>query len=105
MARKPVLHSVDELVGPAVERTVLAVGPPAEDDALVATIRLVASTLDRMSNDERARMAGQTVPGLLKLLQELERRRERRAEPQQSGKPNWLELQRESYARRHAPHA
>jgi hypothetical protein len=74
MARRPPLHDAGELLAPAVERTLAAVDPPESDAALVALARALAGSLDRMSQDERRAMLGQTVPQLLKVLVEIERR-------------------------------
>jgi hypothetical protein len=81
LARKPVLHTVDQLVLPAVERTIKAVGPPESDAALCAVLRVLAATIDHMSLEERARMVGQTAPALQRALGELEDRRRRREGP------------------------
>jgi hypothetical protein len=81
MARKPALHSADELIGPALERVVEAIDPPDSDDALVALARVLARTIDRMTDDQRAVMAGQTAPQMLRILIELEQRAAKRRKP------------------------
>jgi hypothetical protein len=81
MAPKPALHPADELISPALARTVKAIDPPDSDDALVALARVLAGTIDRMSNAERAAMIGQTAPQMIKVLDMLEDRARRRREP------------------------
>jgi hypothetical protein len=103
MARKPALHTADDLLSPALGRTVAALDAPESDQALIALTMVLAASIDRMSNEERARMLGQTAPAYLRCLAELEQRSQRRAEPPQRPGGTWLDQQRESYARRHAP--
>ena len=81
MPRRPPLHTANELLSPALEATVAAVGPPESDAALVALARVLAATLDRMTRAERAAMLGQTAPQLLRVLVELEARAARRRTP------------------------
>lgn len=100
MAHKTVLHAADELLTPALERALAAADLPESDVALVALTKVLAAAIDRMSNDERARMLGQTAPLYLKALVELDRRAARRGEPERPAQPNWLEAQREARARR-----
>lgn len=100
MPRKPPLHSVDELLSPALARTVKAIDPPATDDALVAVATVLAATLDRMSNAERASMLGQTIPAYMKVLTELEARAAKRRVPQRPTAPNPVRKMREAHAAR-----
>jgi len=101
MARKPPLHSADELLLPAVERTIAAVDPPESDDALCAVLRVLAGTLDRMSNAERRAMLGQTIPAFQRALVELEDRRRRRAGPAAAPRvENPVDAMRRSHAAR-----
>jgi hypothetical protein len=79
--RKPALHDADQLLLPALERTLAAVDLPVSDDALVALARAVAGSLDRMTRDQRVTMIGQTSPQLLRVLVELDKRVARRAKP------------------------
>lgn len=85
MARRPALHSADDLLAPAIERTIAAVDPPESDAALVALARIMARTVDRMTDAERAVMLGQTAPQVLRVLVELEQRARCRREP--AGRP------------------
>jgi hypothetical protein len=98
MPRRPPLHSADELLAPAIDRAIAAVGPPADDDGLVALARLLAKTLDRMTNAERTAMLGQTAPQLLRVLVELDKRAARRHKPVRR-EPNQLDRLREAHAR------
>jgi hypothetical protein len=82
MARRPELHPADELLSPALARTLKAIDPPESDAALVALARVLAATLDRMSNAERVVMAGQTAPQVLKVLEALEARAAKRRGPE-----------------------
>jgi hypothetical protein len=96
--RKPALHDVDELLLPALERTLAAVDLPASDDALVALARAVAGSLDRMTRDQRVTMIGQTSPQLLRVLVELDKRVARRAKPV-SREPSALDRLRTVHSR------
>jgi hypothetical protein len=80
-----------------------AIKPPESDGALVQLGRVTARTLDAMSNAERRAMWGQTLPGLLKILVELERRREKRGEPEAARPMNGLDRLREAHARTTRP--
>ncbi len=79
-ARNPRLRPADDLVVPALARTLRALDPPDEDAAVVKLAEVVAQALDRMNDSQRTAMAGQTVPQLLKLLQELDARARRRGQ-------------------------
>jgi hypothetical protein len=81
MAHKPALHGTDDLLTPALERAIEAIEPPESDAALVALARVIAHTVDRMTNIERATMMGQTAPQVLKILNELEVRAAKRRRP------------------------
>jgi hypothetical protein len=81
MPRNSVLRPADELISPALERTIAAVDPPDSDAALIALLRMLAGTLDRMSPAELRAMAGQTAPQLHRGLVELEARAARRRTP------------------------
>jgi hypothetical protein len=96
MPRRPPLHAADDLLAPALERAVEAIGPPESDAALVALARILARTVDRMSDAERAVMIGQTAPQVLKVLNELEERagKRRRPEPRQPSKLDALRAAR-----------
>lgn len=74
MARKPSLHSADDLVGPGVEATIAAIEAPDSDAGLISLARVLANSIDRMSNNERSLMLGQTVPALFRVLEALEKR-------------------------------
>ena len=100
MPRKPALHDAADLLTPALDRAVEAIGPPATDDALVALAHILAKTVDRMSDNERAAMIGQTAPTVLKVLVELERRAEvRRSRETADRPPSKLDALRESHNR------
>jgi hypothetical protein len=75
------LHDADQLLSPALARTVAAIGPPESDAALVRLAEIVAGAIDGMSAAERRAMLGQTAPLVLKVLAELEDRRRRREGP------------------------
>jgi hypothetical protein len=100
MARKPPLHSVDELLSPALARTITAISPPASDAALVAVATVLAATLDRMTNEERATMLGQTIPPYMKVLAELEARAAKRRVPERPKTANPVRSMREAHASR-----
>jgi hypothetical protein len=100
MARKPALHSADELLSPAIERMVAATDPPDSDAPLLALARVIARTVDRMTDAERAAMLGQTGPLVLKVLQELETRDRRRRAPARPRAVNPVHSMREGYAKR-----
>jgi hypothetical protein len=97
MPRKPALHDADDLLMPALDRAIAAIDPPESDAALVALARVLAHSVDRMSNDERARMIGQTAPSVLKVLVELEARAEKRRMPAERP-PGKLEQLRAAHA-------
>lgn len=86
MARKPALHEADDLLEPSVETTIAAIGPLDSDAALVALARILAHAVDRMSNQERAAMLGQTAPQVLRVLVELDKRAQRRRGPAGQGR-------------------
>ncbi len=98
MPRRPALHSADELIGPALERVVEAIDPPPSDDALVALARVLGRTIDRMTDDQRAVMAGQTAPQMLRILIELEQRASKRRRPPEKV-PSRLDELRKVHAR------
>jgi hypothetical protein len=98
MPRKPPLHSVDDLLSPALERTLAGLDLPAADEGLVALARVLAGTLDRMSNAERRAMMGQTAPLYLKTLVELETRAAKRRKPEPD-RPSRLDELRRVHAR------
>jgi hypothetical protein len=98
LPRKLPLHSADELIGPALERVVGAIDPPASDEALVALARTLARTIDRMTDDQRAVMAGQTCPQMLRILVELELRAAKRRRPP-ARQPSRLDALRETHAK------
>jgi hypothetical protein len=81
MPRKTGLRPADELILPALARTIAAVDPPETDAALIALLQLLAGTLDRMSRDELRAMLGQTAPQLHRGLVELETRAAKRRKP------------------------
>lgn len=103
MASRERLRAADELLSPAVEQTVKALDPPESDAAVVALARILAKTVDRMSDSERAAMIGQTAPQVLRVLKELDDRSRRRAAaaPQQ-GTSNPVREMRRAYAARRA---
>ena len=105
MPRKPALHSADELIAPGVERAIAAVDPPDSDAGLVALARVLSVTLDRMDDEQRALMLGQTSPQLLRVLVELDRRAQRREKPAEQGPPSRLDQLRAAHASRHRPGA
>lgn len=98
MARKPALHSADDLIGPGVEQTIAALGPPESDAGLVALARVLANAVDRMSNAERAAMLGQTTPQLLRVLVELEKRAAARRGPAARKTDNPIQAMRRAHA-------
>lgn len=101
-SRQP-LRDAGELLAPAVDRMVEAIDPPESDAAVVALARILAKTVDRMSDAERAVMIGQTAPQVLRVLKELDDRARRRAaaSPQQ-GASNPVREMRRAYAARRA---
>ena len=62
-------------------------------------------TLDRMDDEQRALMLGQTSPQLLRVLVELDRRAQRREKPAEQGPPSRLDQLRAAHASRHRPGA
>ena len=98
MARKTALRSADELLSPAIERTVQALDPPDSDDAVVALARILAKTVDRMTDAERAAMIGQTAPQLLRVLVELEQRALERRKVMPKRQPSRLDEMRAARA-------
>ena len=102
MARRAPLHDAGEQLLPALERTIAAVDPPADDDALIALARAIAGSLDRMTRDQRVVMIGQTSPQLLRVLVELDKRASRRAKPVKRA-PSQLDRLREAHARSTRP--
>ncbi|MGO8958704.1 MAG: hypothetical protein ACLQFR_15245 [Streptosporangiaceae bacterium] len=97
MTRKPPLHAADDLLTPALERAIADIDPPATDDALVALARILAHSIDRMSNDERRAMLGQTAPQVLRVLNEVEERAAKRRKPAE-GPPSKLQQLRAARA-------
>ena len=97
MAHKPPLRAADDLLAPAVERTIEAIDAPEQDAAVVALARVLARAVDRMPDGQRAVMLGQTAPQLLKVLNELEERARRRRTIQ-PGAPNRLQQLRAARA-------
>jgi hypothetical protein len=83
------LRDADDLIGPALARTLAALGPPDEDAAMVKVAEVIAGILDAMPDGQRGMMAGQTVPQLVKVLEILDERSRRRAKPA-AGRPNRL---------------
>jgi hypothetical protein len=81
MARKPALHSADDLIVPGLERALADLDPPEADQGLVSLARVLGNAVDRMSNAERAAMMGQTAPVLLRVFVELEKRHQARKGP------------------------
>ena len=81
VTRKPSLHDVDDLLTPGLERAIADIDPPPTDDALVALARILAHSVDRMSDAERRAMLGQTAPQVLRVLNELETRAAKRRKP------------------------
>jgi hypothetical protein len=80
-ARRPLLRSADGLVAPALAETVKALDPPESDAALVRLAEVTAAAIDAMPVEVKGAMLGQTAPLLLKLLQELDQRADRRRKP------------------------
>jgi hypothetical protein len=99
MGRTPALHTVDELLLPALERTLAASALEQSDEALVALARVFAGAMDRMSNVERHAMLGQTAPLYLKVLLVLESRSAVRRKPPKVG-PSRLEQLRAANGRK-----
>lgn len=81
MAGRRHLRSADGLMAPALAETVAALDPPESDAALVRLAEVTAEAIDAMPVEVKAAMLGQTGPMLLKLLQELETRHQRRRKP------------------------
>lgn len=101
MATKPQLRSADELLAPALERTVKALDPPDADAAVVALAMILAKTIDRMGDAERAAMIGQTAPQVLRVLKELDDRAQRRgASSPGQGATNPVREMRRAYSAR-----
>jgi hypothetical protein len=92
------LHSAEDLLVPALDRTLAALEPPAADDGLVALARVLAAALDRMSNAERRAMLGQTAPMYFKTLLELDARAAKRRKPVKRP-PSQLDRLREARSR------
>jgi hypothetical protein len=97
MAGNRVLRPADELIGPALARTVAAYDPPDSDAGLVRLAEVTAAAIDAMPAGVRATMLGQTAPLLLKLLVELDARAQRRQQPAK-GAPNRLQQLRAARA-------
>lgn len=72
----------------AVDETIAAIDPPRSDAAVMALARKMASAIDGMEGQQLALMIGQTAPQLLKVLQELETRSDKRKSAARSGRPN-----------------
>jgi hypothetical protein len=99
MSVRPVPDLPDTLgILPAVEVTIGALGCPPADAAVVALARTVAVTIDEMDDDQRAVMLGQTAPLLLKLLQELDTRAQRRRPQPGAGRANKVAQLRTAHA-------
>lgn len=99
MARKPALHDADDLLTPALDRAIEAIDPPPTDAALVALARILAHTVDRMTDDERASMLGQTAPQVLRVLVELDKRAQQRRGPARQDHPeNPVRAMRKAHA-------
>lgn len=98
MANRPRLRSTDDLVVPALAQTVTALNPPESDAALVRLAEVTAAAIDAMPIEMKAAMLGQTAPLLLKLLQELDVRAQKRSRGRQPGRPNRLDQLRAAHA-------
>jgi hypothetical protein len=94
----PSAQEPDPTIAAAVERTIKAVSPPASDAAVVALARKMATTIDEMSGAQAAAMIGQTAPQLLKVLQELDTRAEKRRSLARQGRPNKVSALRAAHA-------
>jgi hypothetical protein len=95
MARQ--LRDADTLVMPALRRSLAALRPPAEDDAVVALAMALGEAIDGMVPAVRSAMIAQVSGQLLKTLAELDRRAVRRGEPQ-PGRPSRLDQLRAARA-------
>lgn len=82
----------------AVDETIAAIDPPKSDAAVMALARKMASAIDDMSGEKLALMIGQTAPQLLKVLQELEVRSDKRRAAARSGRPNKMAGLRAAHA-------
>jgi hypothetical protein len=71
---------------------------PESYAALVALVRILAHSVDRMSNQERAAMLGQTAPQVLRVLQELEKRAQARRGSDAGKAPNPVQEMRRAHA-------
>ena len=85
-------------IAAAVDETIDALGCPKSDSAMVAAVRLVADTIDDMPAGQRGMMLGQTMPLLLKGLQELEARSVKRRSGQRGGRPSKVAQLRAAHA-------
>jgi len=92
------LRDVDSLMVAALRETVAALDPPDSDKALVRLAEVTAAAIDSMPSGQLGMMLGQTAPILLKALQELEARSQKRKAMARPGKANWLQEQRAAHA-------
>lgn len=91
------LRDADDLIGPALAKTLAALGLPDEDAAMIKVAEVIAGILDAMPDGQRGMMAGQTVPQLVKVLEILDQRARRRR-GQGMGRPSRLDQLRAARA-------
>lgn len=98
MAGKPRLRDAGQLIGPAVEQMIAALGAPDSDSALVALVRRQAAVIDGMADAVAVSMLPNHTGQLIKALAELEARaaKRRKAPP---GPPSRLDQLRAVRAR------
>ena len=82
----PKLRSADRLLLPAVEEAIDAAKIDAADVGVAQLARTLARTIDGMSDDQRARMLGQTGPALFRVLEALSGRARARTGVPASGR-------------------
>lgn len=85
-------------IATAVDKTIAAIGPPDADAAVVALARKMAMAIDDMKGEQLSLMIGQTAPQLLKVLQELEGRAQRRRASSRNTRPNAVSKLRAAHA-------
>jgi len=85
-------------IAAAVDETIAAIDPPAQDAAVVALARKMASAIDGMKGEQLGLMIGQTAPQLLKVLQELDARALKRKSAARSARPNRVAQLRAAHA-------
>lgn len=85
-------------VADAVRDTIAAIDCPQSDAAVAALALVTAQTIDEMPVGTKGMMLGQTGPLLLRLLQELEGRADKRRQKQGPGRGNRVAQLRAAHA-------